>query len=140
VRKSLGQNTFYRGVGTGGQGLWVIPDADLVVVHRGDTDHGRRIDGEDHWGLVESVLAARRSEPDPKPDLRLLQPTVLASQLPPATMPKYRALPEPVLDDYLVIQLPSGRAARVREEAVGSVGLLLSSGGRCVEDGHLFLA
>ena len=50
---------------------------------------------------MESVLAARRSEPEPKPDLRPLQPTTLSSQLPPVTIPKYRALPKSVLDDYL---------------------------------------
>jgi CubicO group peptidase (beta-lactamase class C family) len=98
---TLGKYTSYRALGTGEQGLWVIPEADLVVVHRADTDHGRRVDGEDHWRLVESVLAARRTEPKPRPDLRPLQPTVLSSQLPPATIPEYRALPESVLDHYL---------------------------------------
>ena len=66
----LGKYTFYRALGTGEQGLWVIPGAELVVVHRADTDHGRTIDSEDHWKLVESILAARRTEPEPKPDLR----------------------------------------------------------------------
>jgi len=97
----LGKYAFYRALGTGEQGLWVIPDADLVVVHRADTDHGRRVDGEDHWALVESVLEARRTEPKPRPDLRPLQPTVLSSQLPPAIIPEYRALPESFLDSYL---------------------------------------
>jgi CubicO group peptidase (beta-lactamase class C family) len=97
---TLGQHTFYRGLGTGEQGLWVIPDANLVVVHRADTDHGRTIAGEDHWRLVESILAARRSEPEPKPDLRPLQATTLSTQLPPVTMANYRALPQSVLDDY----------------------------------------
>jgi CubicO group peptidase (beta-lactamase class C family) len=101
----LGKYTFYRGWGTGEQGLWVVPGADLVVVHRADTDHGRRVDDEDQWRLVESVLAARRTEPKtetrPEPDLRPLQPTVLSSQLPPATIPEYRALPESVLNQYL---------------------------------------
>jgi CubicO group peptidase (beta-lactamase class C family) len=98
---TLGKYTFYRALGTGEQGLWVIPAADLVVVHRADTDHGRRVKSEDHWALVESILAARRSEPKPRPDLRPLQPTVLSSQLPPATIPEYRALPESVLHQYL---------------------------------------
>jgi CubicO group peptidase (beta-lactamase class C family) len=97
----LGQHTFYRGLGTGEQGLWVIPEAELVVVHRADTDHGRTIESEDHWRLVESVLAARRSAPESNADLRALQPTTLSSQLPPVTIPEYRALTRPVLDDYL---------------------------------------
>jgi hypothetical protein len=71
----------------------------MVVVHRGDTDHGRRIDGEDVWGLVESVVAARRSEAEPRPDLRPLEATALSSQLPRASMPEYRALPASDLND-----------------------------------------
>ena len=99
--QTLGQHTFYRGLGTGEQGLWVIPGADLVIVHRADTDHGRTIDGADHWGLVENILVARRSGPAPKADLRPLQPMTLSSQLPPATMPKYHSLPKSALDEYL---------------------------------------
>ncbi len=98
---TLGTHTFYRALGTGEQGVWVIPDAELVVVHRADTDHGREVDGGDHWRLVESVLAARRTEQKPMPDLRPLQPTVLSSQLPPVSVPEYRALGESVLDRYL---------------------------------------
>lgn len=49
--------------GTGGQALFVIPDADLVVVHRGDTDNGREVDGGDVWMLVEMLLGARTGEP-----------------------------------------------------------------------------
>ena len=97
----LGKNTFYRGLGTGRTGSVGDPHAELVVVHRADTDHGRTIDSEDHWRLVESILAARRSEPEPKPDLGPLHPTTLSSQLPPATIPEYRALRAALLDDYL---------------------------------------
>jgi CubicO group peptidase (beta-lactamase class C family) len=98
---TLTKNTFFRGLGTGEQGLWVIPDEDLVVVHRADTDHGREIESEDHWALLEELLAARRSEPDPNPELRALQSSALSSQIPPAIFPEYRALPTPVLSDYL---------------------------------------
>jgi len=97
----LGQHTFYRGLGTGEQGLWVIPDAELVVVHRADTDHRRTIESGDHWRLVESVLAARRDAPESNADLRTLEPTPLSSQLPPVTIPEYRALGRLLLDDYL---------------------------------------
>ena len=76
------------GSATGEQGLWVIRDADLVVVHRADTDNGRTIGSEDHWKLVESIVAARRREPQPNPGLRALRPAALASQLPPAPIPE----------------------------------------------------
>ena len=98
---ALGRHTFYRGLGTGEQGLWVIREADLVVVHRADTDNARAIDGEDHWKLVESVLTARRSEPQPKPALRALRPMALSSQLPAARILEYRALSPQALTDYL---------------------------------------
>jgi CubicO group peptidase (beta-lactamase class C family) len=98
---TLNRYTFYRGWGTGEQGLWVIPGADLVVVHRADTDHARTVGNEDHWKLVESVVAARQREPQLEPELRTLQPTALPSQLPPAAIPTYRALSSSVLDDYL---------------------------------------
>ena len=65
-----------------------------------DTDHGRRVASEDHWALVERILAARRSEPRLEPTLQPLQPAALSSQLPPVTIPAYRALPESVLTQY----------------------------------------
>ena len=45
--------------GTGGQALFVIPGLDMVVVHRGDTDHGRNVGGPQIWTLVEQLAAAR---------------------------------------------------------------------------------
>jgi CubicO group peptidase (beta-lactamase class C family) len=104
---ALNPYTFYRGLGTGEQGLWVIPGADLVVVHRADTDHGRSVESDDHWKLVESIVAARRGEPGPTPALRALEPTPLASQLPPVAIPEYRALPASLVDDYLGDYEPS---------------------------------
>ena len=97
----LGRQTFFRALGTAEQGLWVIRDADLVVVHRADTDNGRTVGSEDHWKLVESVLAARRREPQPNPELRALRPAAFSSQLPPAPIPEYRALSRSALEDYL---------------------------------------
>jgi hypothetical protein len=101
----LGKYTFYRALGTGEQGLWVIPDADLVVVHRADTDHSRSVGSEKHWKLVESILAARQSEaaipPATRPELTPLRPIALSSQLSPPTLPVYRDLPASTVSDYL---------------------------------------
>ena len=97
----LGKNTFYRGLGTGEQGLWVIPGEDLVVVHRADTDHDRTIQSTDQWQLVESILAARRTKPEANPELGPLRPSPLSSQLPPVAIPEYRPLPSTRVDDYL---------------------------------------
>ena len=111
----LGKHTFYRGLGTGEQGLWVIPGAELVIVHRADTDHGRTVESTDQWRLVESILAARRTEPQPDADLGPLQPTPLSSQLPPAAIPEYRALPASALTDYLGDYKLAPGATRLRE-------------------------
>jgi hypothetical protein len=98
---ALGKQSFFRALGTGEQGLWVIPGAGLVVVHRADTDHGRRVESVDHWALVESIVAARKSDPEPAPDLRALQPAVLASQLPPEAVPEYREANAKAIGSYL---------------------------------------
>jgi CubicO group peptidase (beta-lactamase class C family) len=118
----LGRQTFFRALGTGEQGLWVIRDADLVVVHRADTDNGRTILSEDHWKLVESILAARRREPQANPELRALRPAALSSQLPAAPIPEYRALSQSALDDYLGEYRLSPGAAQL-------AGRKLTSGG-----------
>lgn len=105
---------FYMGRGTGGQGLWVIPGAELVVVHRGDTDHGREVDGRNAWSLVERVAAARRGTPVATPGLEPLRPTPLASQLPPVELARYRALPDDLIAEYLgEYQLAPGAVVRV---------------------------
>lgn len=105
---ALHRYTFYRGLGTGEQGLWVIREAGLVVVHRADMDHARVVESVDHWKLVESILAARRTEPASTsaataPDVRLepLKASALASQLPPAAVPEDRAVAESEVKDYL---------------------------------------
>jgi hypothetical protein len=35
-----------------------MPSDDLVIVHRGDTDHGRNIAGRDAWRIVELIRVA----------------------------------------------------------------------------------
>jgi CubicO group peptidase (beta-lactamase class C family) len=45
--------------GTGGQALFVIPEEDMVVVIRGDTDNGPGISGGRAWRLVDGILKAR---------------------------------------------------------------------------------
>jgi CubicO group peptidase (beta-lactamase class C family) len=101
----LGKYKFYRALGTGEQGLWVIPDAGLVVVHLADTDHSRSVSSEEHWKLVESILAARQDEaaipPATRPELTPLRPVALSSQLPASTLPVYQDLPTSAVNDYL---------------------------------------
>lgn len=116
----LNRYTFYRGLGTGEQGLWVIRDAGLVVVHRADTDHSRSVGSVDHWRLVESILAARRTDPAKSPEiastpeLRPLQPAALSSQLPPAIIPVDGTLAESVVNQYLGDYAPRADGAPAR--------------------------
>ena len=98
---ALGRMSFFRALGTGEQGLWVVPAAQLVVVHRADTDHARTVDGSDHWALVERIVAARRRDPDAEAALRPLQPTPFVSQLPAATPPERAPHGPTAVDAYM---------------------------------------
>ncbi|MSR61619.1 MAG: class C beta-lactamase-related serine hydrolase [Planctomycetes bacterium] len=55
----LNAHDLFAARGTGGQFLLVAPGAELVFVHRGDTDNEREVNGPDCWGLAEQVLAAQ---------------------------------------------------------------------------------
>ena len=72
------------GRGTGGQGIVVIPEADLVIVHRADTDHGRQVSGRDIWSMIDQILGARTA-----PEVK---PVAFASQLPAFEWPEPIAL------------------------------------------------
>ncbi len=97
------KRAMYYGSGTGGQLVLVIPSDDLVIVHRGDTDHGRNIAGPDVWRIVELVLAARTG-PSSQRNTRIpFAPVAFASQLPAVVEPAYIAI-----DSALVAEL-SGR-------------------------------
>lgn len=51
----------YTARGAGGHYVVVVPSADLVVVHRADTEEpGREVDGFEFGRLMEAILAARR--------------------------------------------------------------------------------
>ncbi len=54
----LGRFALFQARGSGGQGVWIIPALDLVVVHRGDTDHGSGVKGVDAWHIVEDIAKA----------------------------------------------------------------------------------
>jgi CubicO group peptidase (beta-lactamase class C family) len=73
--------------GTGGQAIFVIPDADLVVVERGDTDNGREVAGPAEWSIVDALLEARTGRPSLEPSFLPLKSRPLASQLPPVEWP-----------------------------------------------------
>jgi CubicO group peptidase (beta-lactamase class C family) len=90
-RGTLGERAYPRlallelfaAIGTGGQLLLVAPEAELVFVHRGDTDNGRHVRGRDVWGLAEAILGAQEAEAEAEPELVPLVATPLAGVLPP---------------------------------------------------------
>lgn len=92
-------NTF-AGSGTGGQFVLVVPAADLVLVHRGDTDHGRNVSGRAVWTIAELILSAREGTASAAPKLIPLQPVALASQAPAMPRPRYVAIDSALMAEY----------------------------------------
>lgn len=101
--------------GTGGQTIAVVPEANIVIVHRGDTDNSRMVSGRDVWTLIDRILGARRvRDTNRSPALAAMRVEPFASQLPPFVWPKPVALEasaiRPLLGEY---QLRPGMVARV---------------------------
>ena len=99
--------------GTGGQAVFVIPEAELVIVHRGDTDHGRSVAGSRIWDMVERIVAARTGQPEPQARLVPLSPTPLASQLPAPAPLRLVQLDHTTIDYLGTYEFSPGRGARV---------------------------
>jgi len=74
--------------GSGGQAIIVVPDAQLVIVHRGDTDHNRGWATGRVWALVDNILAARSGEAKADAAVVALAPLPFATQLPPLVKPQ----------------------------------------------------
>ena len=96
----LEQHDVFYAAGTGGQFVLVVPGADLVIVHRGDTDNGRAVSGRDAWSIAEQILTARTGEPSPEPTLAPLKPTPLTSQAPPRPRPDYQTIDTALMSEY----------------------------------------
>jgi CubicO group peptidase (beta-lactamase class C family) len=100
--------------GTGGNALFLIPSAEMVVVHRADTDNGRSVQGRAIWKMVDLLVGARKGTASPNPRLRPMQIVPLASQAPARPSPALVALDAaaltPLVGDYAV---PKGGAIRV---------------------------
>ena len=106
---------FY-GSGTGGQLVVVIPSDDLVIVHRGDTDHGRNIAGRDAWRIIELVLEARSNRTISQAGATPVSSRSFASQLPPVVAPTYITLDQSLMHDLSgQFELPNGAMIRVFE-------------------------
>ena len=104
----------YSARGTGGQVLLVSPLAELVFVHRGDTDNDRRVSGRAIWRMAELILAAMVDEPRSDPELMDVLAVPFEHPGPEPTWPaEVRVDPEVltrVAGDY---ELAPGMTARV---------------------------
>jgi CubicO group peptidase (beta-lactamase class C family) len=94
--------------GTGGQALFLIPSADMVVVHRADTDHGRSVPGPAIWNIVDRLVGARTGSGIASPRVQPMQAVPLASQAPAPAAPKLVSLDVAALGrfagDYVMAQ------------------------------------
>jgi CubicO group peptidase (beta-lactamase class C family) len=86
---NLNRYRAYAARGLGGHMLMVIPEAELVVVHRADTDHNRSWSEGRVLALIDAVLGAKTATASTEPILGALAPVAFASQL--------AALPRPAI-------------------------------------------
>lgn len=112
----LDRMSVYLARGTGGQTIFVIPQAEMVVVHRADTDNGRSVSGRTIWELVERLVAARQGTAVAKPRLAPMTVLPLASNVPappePRIIPMDAAARKRLAGDYV---MKEGAVAQVFE-------------------------
>ncbi len=110
---NLNRYAIYQARGTGGQVLFIVPGADLVIVHRGDTDHNRRIAGRDVWRMADAILGAQTRESVPSPALKPVETVAFGSQLPEPERPRLVTLsPEARREYYGEYEIAPGAVAR----------------------------
>jgi acyl-homoserine-lactone acylase len=116
----------YTAIGVGTQTITVIPDLDLVFVHRVDTYTGGRVPLDDVLDLLELLVRARRGEPVAQPDLIPLDD--------PQPDTHFASVPDELLQRYArTYTYPSGRTVEVsiqsgqlvsHADRLGTFGLL----------------
>ena len=101
---NIAAHDIYLGRGTGGQGVVVIPDLDMVYVHRGDTDQGRGVGGAVPLTILDKILSAKEEESQQNPKLQAVETVPFFSQKPAVEEPAFIDLPrakvEPLLGEY----------------------------------------
>ena len=98
--KKLNQYDKFAATGTGGQWILVVPSAEIVIVHRGDTDNNRRVSGRDIWILAEMIFNARVSEAKANPELTELHPIPTQNTFPVPKEHKEIELKPEILEVY----------------------------------------
>lgn len=98
---ALDRERKFAAIGTGGQLLLVLPDAQLVFVHRVSTDTGPGVRGGDVWRLAEAVLDARSGTAVAEPRLMPLSPTRFEPRLVLPPLPDAVPLPAAALAELV---------------------------------------
>ena len=97
---TLNQWNKFAAIGTGGQLILVIPEAEFVFVHRGDTDFGNGVNGPNVWKIAEMVMQSQNTKTKKKPELEALCPIPFSYELPPLEKYEEIHLPAEVLGSY----------------------------------------
>jgi len=97
---TLNQWDKFAAIGTGGQLILVIPEAEFVFVHRGDTDFGNGVSGPNVWKIAEMVMQSKNTKTKKKPKLEALCPIPFSYELPPLETYEEIDLPAEVLESY----------------------------------------
>jgi CubicO group peptidase (beta-lactamase class C family) len=90
--EEVDKRALFYGSGTGGQFVAVVPSDELVVIHRGDTDHGRNVSGRAVWRIFDMILQARTATSTSRAGATPMVPRPLSSQLAPVAPVTYLAL------------------------------------------------
>ncbi len=98
---SLPELTVYAARGTGGQLIALVPDLDLVVVHRGDTDFSRGVAGGEVWSLVSGIVDSINGPARLSRKLEPVEAKPFARKLPELKFPEIVTLPVSTLDRYV---------------------------------------
>ncbi len=82
----------YMGRGTGSQAVFVVPDLNLVIVHRGDTYRTRGVRGRYPLAMIDKIIAAKTGDAAARPKLIAHSSTPLSSQQPVFDWPDFVTL------------------------------------------------
>ncbi len=100
--------------GTGGQFVLVVPKAELVFVHRGDTDNGDGVQGGQIWELAEMILDAKTGPATDKPRLQAVSPIRFANAKPAPRQRTEIAIDAAVRNEYAGRYRATDKASRIR--------------------------
>jgi CubicO group peptidase (beta-lactamase class C family) len=103
----LGKHGMYSALGAGGHEITVIPGAEMVYVHRVDTDRRRSVNYLEAWKVADMILAAKESEAKAEPLLVELRTVPFAGAEAPLPVPTEIVM-DPCLFDGLAGEYKAG--------------------------------